>query len=958
MWLSDRSRIVASPTEAPEQAAKADAALEQRLDRAILAGFDGLRLARHSGASAGRRELGGTAATFRGLNIIAASLYRQSEVGALEFMQVVKDHRFALVCNAGQWEVLEGSEARTTREALARSEEKFRSLFSGMSEGFAYHRIVLDPDGRPCDYVFLEVSPAFERLTGLDARKVRGRKATQVLEGIESDPTDWIGKYGRVALTREPVQFEAYSAALDRWYSVSAFSPHKGYFAVTFGDITNRRRAEAERRAAEEQLLVTLRSIGDAVIATDTAGRVTLMNRVAERLTGWPEAEARGKALAEVFQIVDGHADAVTDDLIRKVIEQGGTVALGNDATLVARDGRRIAVADSAAPVRGDALLGMVVVFRDVSAARLAEQERDLTIEFLRLVNENARTPDLIRAAMTFFQEQSCCEAVGIRLNEGDDFPYYEARGFPTEFLELENHLCARDGVGNVRRDAVGNAVLECMCGNVICGRVNPERPFFTAGGSFWANDTTRLLATTTDADRQARTRNRCNGEGYESVALVPLRVGRDRLGLLQLNDRRRGMFSPERVALWERLGAHLAVALARSRAEEALRDAERRLREANAELLEADRRKTQFLGVLSHELRNPLAPIKSGLHVLDHAAPGGDQARRAQAVITRQVDQLTRLVDDLLDVTRITRDKVQLQRQRLELNDVARRTIEDHRGLFEKAAISIELEPASAPVLVDADWNRLAQVIGNLLQNAAKFTPPGGRVTVALSNDEQAGRAILRVSDTGVGMSGEMLERAFQPFVQADATLDRSKGGLGLGLALVKGLVELHGGGVAARSAGPGLGSEFVIWLPLDTAERVRVTEAPAIAMDSGRRILVIEDNVDAADMLREVLELDHHDVAVAYDGPAGLRLARQFRPDVVLCDIGLPGMSGYDVARLLRAEPLLSGAYLVALSGYASPEDLRRAADAGFERHLAKPATVEKIEDLLAALPAPQPR
>ena len=600
----------------------------------------------------------------------------------------------------------------------------------------------------------------------------------------------------------------------------------------------------------------------------------------------------------------------------------------------------------------------MVVVFRDVSAARLAEQERDLTIEFLRLVNENARTPDLIRAAMTFFQEQSGCEAVGIRLNEGDDFPYYEARGFPTEFLELENHLCARDGVGNVRRDAVGNAVLECMCGNVICGRVNPERPFFTAGGSFWANDTTRLLATTTDADRQARTRNRCNGEGYESVALVPLRVGRDRLGLLQLNDRRRGMFSPERVALWERLGAHLAVALARSRAEEALRDAERRLREANAELLEADRRKTQFLGVLSHELRNPLAPIKSGLHVLDHAAPGGDQARRAQAVITRQVDQLTRLVDDLLDVTRITRDKVQLQRQRLELNDVARRTIEDHRGLFEKAAISIELEPASAPVLVDADWNRLAQVIGNLLQNAAKFTPPGGRVTVALSNDEQAGRAILRVSDTGVGMSGEMLERAFQPFVQADATLDRSKGGLGLGLALVKGLVELHGGGVAARSAGPGLGSEFVIWLPLDTAERVRVTEAPAIAMDSGRRILVIEDNVDAADMLREVLELDHHDVAVAYDGPAGLRLARQFRPDVVLCDIGLPGMSGYDVARLLRAEPLLSGAYLVALSGYASPEDLRRAADAGFERHLAKPATVEKIEDLLAALPAPQPR
>ncbi len=949
---------IVSPAETPDLQARAEAALERRLDQAILAGFDGLRLVRHASRGNRGRRVADSAATIRRLNIIAAVLYLRAEFGALDFMQVVQDHRFALVCNAGRWEVLQGSEARAAGEALERSEEKLRSLFSNMSEGFAYHRIVLNAEGTPCDYVFLEVSPSFERLTGLDAGKIRGKRVTQVLPGIESDPTDWISTYGRVALTGEPVHFESHATALGRWYAVSAFSPHKGYFAVTFADITERKRAEAARRAAEERLLVTLRSIGDGVIATDTEGRVTLMNRVAESLTGWDEAEARGRPLGEVFRIIDDDTGAAAEDPVRKVIEHDCAVGLANHTTLVARDGRRIAIADSAAPVRGDALLGVVLVFRDVSTARLAEHERDLTIEFLRLVNENARTADLIRAAVTFFREQSGCEAVGVRVKDGDDYPYYEASGFSREFLRLENQLCARDAAGKVRRDGAGNPVIEGMCGNVICGRVDPKHPFFTEGGSFWDNDTTGRLATTsTDADRQAPARNRCNEEGYESVALMPLRVGSDRLGLVQLNDRRKGMFAPEHIALWERFASHLAVALARSRAEEALREAEGRLRTANAELIEADQRKNQFLAVLSHELRNPLAPIKSGLYVLDHAAPGGDQARRAQAVITRQADQLARLVDDLLDVTRIARNKVQLQRQRLELNELTRRTIEDHRPLLEQAAVHVDLEPAPKPVFVDADWNRLAQVVGNLLQNAAKFTPRGGRVTVAVSTDAASRSASVRVADTGVGMTSEMMARLFEPFTQADATLDRSKGGLGLGLALVKGLVELHGGEVSATSAGLGQGSEFIVRLPLDVTTTAGSTDAPATAAKVRRRVLVIEDNVDAADMLREVLEFGQHEVAVAYSGPDGIARAREFRPDVVLCDIGLPGMSGYEVARVFRADGILNRAYLVALSGYALPEDLRRAGESGFERHLAKPASLEKVEELLAAIPVVRP-
>ena len=212
-------------------------------------------------------------------------------------------------------------------------------------------------------------------------------------------------------------------------------------------------------------------------------------------------------------------------------------------------------------------------VFDSITECKRVEQEREIAIEFLRLVNESTGMRDMIRATVTFFQQQSGCEAVGIRLKDGDDYPYFEARGFPNEFVQAENSLCARDGAGNVLRDSTGYPINECMCGNVTCGRFDPSKPFFTTRGSFWTNSTTELLATTTEADRQARTRNRCNGEGYESVALIALQVGTEKLGLLQFNDRRKGLFSPEVIALWERLAGHLAIALAKFRAEETQRE-------------------------------------------------------------------------------------------------------------------------------------------------------------------------------------------------------------------------------------------------------------------------------------------------------------------------------------------------------------------------------------------------
>ncbi len=364
-----------------------------------------------------------------------------------------------------------------------------------------------------------------------------------------------------------------------------------------------------------------------------------------------------------------------------------------------------------------------------------------------------------------------------------------------------------------------------------------------------------------------------------------------------------------------------------RERAEQALRD--------------ADHRKDEFLAVLSHELRNPLAPIRSSLHVLEHAPGDSPATAQAHQIIARQVGHLARLVDDLLDVTRIARGKLQVERRPLDLRDLSQRTAEDHRSLFTARGVALEVALPNDPLWIEGDATRLAQVIGNLLQNSAKFTSSGD--SVRLSLDSADGFAVMRVRDTGVGLDAEMIPRIFQPFTQADTTLNRRLGGLGLGLALVKGLVETHGGTVEVSSGGQGAGTEFVLRVPLAAAPAR--PEVPAAVTLRPRRVLVIEDNVDAAESLRLALEMEGHEVAVAPDGPSGVERALELIPEVVLCDIGLPRMDGYAVAKALRREPALRDTLLVALTGYALPEDQRRVADAGFDAHLTKPATVEGI-------------
>jgi signal transduction histidine kinase/CheY-like chemotaxis protein len=435
---------------------------------------------------------------------------------------------------------------------------------------------------------------------------------------------------------------------------------------------------------------------------------------------------------------------------------------------------------------------------------------------------------------------------------------------------------------------------------------------------------------------------------GVQAVQSTPL-IGRSGkpVGMLSTHYRRPTRPISGALRTLDLLARQAADILERASAEQALK-------EANLRLVEADRRKNQFLAVISHELRNPLAPLRNSVRVLAGAVPGEEAARRAQAVIGRQVEHLTHLVDDLLEVGRIVSNRVHLRRENLDLNELARGTVEDHRGVFAGKGVALEVHTAPGAVAVNGDRTRLAQVIGNLLHNAAKFTPKGGRTLVAVEADGPHRQAIVRVQDSGRGMAPETLPHIFEPFIQADSSLAHTEGGLGLGLAIVKGLVELHAGSVEVGSAGMGKGATFTVSLPLETAAPVQPSPGRAAAVTAARRVLVIDDNVDSADTLGELLSLGGHETQVAYDGPDGIESARIFGPDVVLCDIGLPGMDGYEVARAIRADLELRHVRLVALSGYARPEDVAKAKEAGFDAHIPKPPNIDLVEKELSTSPA----
>jgi two-component system CheB/CheR fusion protein len=367
----------------------------------------------------------------------------------------------------------------------------------------------------------------------------------------------------------------------------------------------------------------------------------------------------------------------------------------------------------------------------------------------------------------------------------------------------------------------------------------------------------------------------------------------------------------------------------------------------AKAEALaDADRRKDEFLAMLAHELRNPLAPLSNALHLLaiDHPDRG-----RLVAMASRQVTLLVRLVDDLLDVSRITRGMITLRREPTALADVIARAVEMVRPDVDARSQAFTVSVPSTPIRLLADPARLAQVVANLLGNASKYTPPGGAIW--LTAERLEAHVVLRVRDTGAGIAPDLLPHVFDLFVQGDVSLARTAGGLGIGLTIVHRLVAMHGGRVEARSDGPGRGSELAVTLPVMADDLAPVDDTPSSGTHppGGLRVLIVEDNVDMAESLAMLLSQWGHQVQLAYDAASALVIAARERPEVILSDLGLPGMDGYELARRLRAEPAFGKVVLVALTGYGRPEDQRRALDAGFDHHLVKPPDLAGLAELL---------
>lgn len=426
---------------------------------------------------------------------------------------------------------------------------------------------------------------------------------------------------------------------------------------------------------------------------------------------------------------------------------------------------------------------------------------------------------------------------------------------------------------------------------------------------------------------------------GWLAVPLIG--HGGKNLGLVQITDKFQGEFTEEDEAILVQLAAIASVGIENAYLYEQVR--------------EQDQRKDEFLATLAHELRNPLAPIRTGLAVLKLAS-SIDATVKTREIMERQVEHMVRLIDDLLDISRITSGKIQLKKERVDVRKVLDTALELSRPFIEDSRHELFVSTPKETLLLDADLVRMAQVVSNLLNNAAKYTSEGGRVE--LSAERDGSEVIIRVRDNGVGLTSEALTKVFELFNQVGKTLDRSRGGLGIGLALVKRLVEMHNGYVTAESQGLGKGCTFIVRLPLAAVQKIGgrlvAGDHRSLSLSIPRRILVVDDNVDGAETLAMLLMLSGHTVEQAHTGPDALKAAQAFQPSVMFLDIDLPGMSGYEVARQLRSDSTINGLILVALTGWGSEDDRRQAKNIGFDHHLTKPVEIEKLHSLLSEIDA----
>ncbi|WP_165069417.1 PAS domain-containing protein [Paludisphaera rhizosphaerae] len=761
------------------------------------------------------------------------------------------------------------------------SEERYRSLFNSIDEGFCVIEMIFDEAGKPVDFLFLEANPAYAGLTGLG--QVVGKRMREI---IPDHDEHWFETYGKVALTGEPVRFVNTAEKMGgQWFDVYASPAGGRKVAVLFQNVTAAVLAERER----ERLLSSLnqeRANLEAVVQSAPAfictlrgpdHVFTLANRLYYEMVG--DRDLIGRPVREAFPDLEGQGFF---ELLDQVFRSGEPFVGKEMPILFRRDGgaieRRFLNFVYQAVIEGDGVVSGIFVHgvdvTDMVVAR--ETVRDSEARFRQLADA---MPQAVWAA----RSDGTVDYFNRKWREYGDYP---------------------EGV---------------------------------LGGPRWA----RIIhPDDVDRARDAWQESVRTGRPFE----VEYRLRRASDGTHRWHLGRALPIEDSRGRIVRWFGTNTDV------------DDVKRLSEA---LQQADRRKDEFLATLAHELRNPLAPLSNGLQLLE-LGQAADAARSTIGMMTRQLGHMVHLIDDLMDVARVRSGKISLRKQRVELQAVAAGAVEAGRQYIEAGRHELTATMPPEPIPLDADPTRLTQVISNLLNNAAKYTEPGGRIDLTVTRE--GAEAVVSVRDTGVGIAPEMLPKVFDMFTQVDASLHRAQGGLGVGLTIVRRLVEMHGGRIEVRSEGVGKGSEFRVHLPIADVAPVAANparpEVDEVAPAGAIRVLVVDDVRDSADSLSRLLTLDGHDVHTAYDGAQALAEASAFPPDVILLDLGLPDKNGFEVAAELRADPAFRDAMLVALTGWGQPEDRRRSGEVGFDHHLVKPVEIDVLRNILSAVAQSTPK
>jgi PAS domain S-box-containing protein len=666
----------------------------------------------------------------------------------------------------------------------------------------------------------------------------------------------------------------------------------------------------------DDRLAFIVEAVPALISYVDTAECYRFANAAYEQWFGGSAREVAGRHVRDVL------GEAVYARIAPHVRAALAGRRVTFEATLTYRDHKTRHVRATYVPdVAVDGrVVGFVGHVTDISDLKRAEEER----EGLR-----RNTDELARVARTLTESLDVTE-VGQRIADSI-LPLFRAQSSVVRLLQPDGALACVAIAGKWLENFKPGYLLPPGVG--LVGRAVAERR------PLWTSDILNEPSVVLPPDFKRG----LAGAGHRAILAVPLQVKGEVIGAMSTAHAEVREFSQAEIDLLQAFADQAALAM---------RNVQLFAREqaARAEAEAANRAKDEFLALLAHELRNPLAPIVTAAAVLRRPGPPPALVQRSAGIVERQAHNLARLLDDLLDVSRITRGRIELRWSTVALADAVARAVEAVRPLVDERRHTLTVTPAARPLLVDADPTRLEQIIVNILNNAAKYTPPEGRIDVEAS--EEAGQAVLCVRDSGVGIAADMLPRIFELFAQGDQSLAHSSGGLGVGLTLVRRLVELHRGRVAVHSDGTGRGSAFTIRLPLSRSTAARAEAAGAVpSRGPATRILLIEDNADARETLRWLLEDDGHQVDEADDGPSGLARAEATTPDVVLVDIGLPGMDGYEVARRLRAR-LGARPILVAVSGYGQADDRRRSTEAGCDAHLTKPVAAEALAEVLAGL------